>query len=99
MRGIPYRFGTLKTFLRPPILYTSIGHVANPLEVQASMYVIATSIVFFVDHVSADARDGTKIFRLVITLTHDTAARIAKEIGLAIIRGKGQPEENNKINN
>ena len=59
---------------------------------------MATSIVFFVAHVSAEARDGTNNRRRVRALTAETPNRIPKDMGLARNRGNGHPDENNNIN-
>jgi hypothetical protein len=54
--------------------------------------------VFLVAHVSADARDGTNNFRLVMALQVDTPNRIQKDNGFATNLGKGHPDENNNTN-
>mmetsp|Transcript_47973 Transcript_47973/g.58091 ORF Transcript_47973/g.58091 Transcript_47973/m.58091 type:complete len:93 (-) Transcript_47973:448-726(-) len=74
-----------------------MGQVAKPRLVQASMYVMAKSIVFFTLHVSALTRDGSNSFRRVTTLTKENASRTKKENGARMIRGRGYPLENNKM--
>mmetsp|Transcript_40314 Transcript_40314/g.85864 ORF Transcript_40314/g.85864 Transcript_40314/m.85864 type:complete len:201 (+) Transcript_40314:56-658(+) len=57
---MPYRPLGIPRALRAPLAsMPSMGHVASPREVHASMYVMATSIVFFWDQVSADERVGS----------------------------------------
>mmetsp|Transcript_16419 Transcript_16419/g.35673 ORF Transcript_16419/g.35673 Transcript_16419/m.35673 type:complete len:215 (-) Transcript_16419:364-1008(-) len=82
---------------RTPCAHTpSIGHVASPLDVAASIYDIATSIVFFVAHVSAELRVGIKILLRVTVPTNPTTNLTIKDIGEAMSRGNGYPEENIK---
>jgi hypothetical protein len=58
MRGMVYRLGMWRARRTPHDRYPSMGVVTNPRDVQASMYDMATSRVFFSDHVSGDDSVG-----------------------------------------
>ena len=51
-------FFIFNTLHIPLASYPSIGQVANPFEVQPNMYVMATNIVFFCDHVVDEVNVG-----------------------------------------
>ena len=71
-----------------------MGQVWIPRAEQAIMYAMATNMVFFDAHVSADARDGTTIHRPNNRFATETPIRTQKESGTVINRGNhGYPDE------
>ena len=98
INGIEYLLGIFNAFRIPGPLNPSIGLVDKPFAVHPSIYAIATSIVFFVAHVSAPLSEGSGIHRPMKILSTAIAVRTQKDSGTEKMRGNGYPEENIVIN-
>ena len=75
----------------PATLYPSMGLVAKFLDVHAKRYVMATSMVFFCDHVSALLHDGKGYQDRVRNANILTPNLIPNEMGPARNLGSGKP--------